>query len=54
MANNDSPPMYTDTPLAVIPTPKFETGNVRICTYFPSQLAHGQRDRNLVADRPIL
>ncbi|EEQ88633.1 uncharacterized protein BDCG_03753 [Blastomyces dermatitidis ER-3] len=27
MAENNSPPMYTDTPLAIIPTPKFQTGN---------------------------
>ncbi|KAG5290163.1 hemerythrin HHE cation binding domain-containing protein [Histoplasma ohiense] len=39
MANNDSPPMYTDTPLAVIPTPKFETGNEDQFTIEASHMA---------------
>lgn len=29
MATNLRPPIYTDTPLVVIHTPKFETGEVR-------------------------
>ncbi|OJD18715.1 hypothetical protein AJ78_01252 [Emergomyces pasteurianus Ep9510] len=39
MAQNTPPPMYTDTPLALIPTPKFETGKEDPFTIEASNMA---------------
>ncbi|PGH30403.1 hypothetical protein GX50_06839 [[Emmonsia] crescens] len=39
MASNTPPPMYTDTPLAVIPTPKFQTGSEDPFTIEASHMA---------------